>query len=168
MLAPSFFRRPPPAKPLLLCRLPTCLLQFDATKADGQHRKPASNAKLLSLINAKGGEPFKFTPFEEAMEESVKWFLENYECVLLALAASVPSSFSRADSLALLHSLVPRTAGPPAPATPPRPSRCAVDALAASRATIPPPFTSRFRSRSLLLVMVIPAISETLACAGDV
>ena len=33
---------------------------FDATKADGQFRKPASNKKLLSLM---GG--FEFTPFEK-------------------------------------------------------------------------------------------------------
>ena len=47
---------------------------FDTTRADGQYRKPASNAKLLKLI---GG--FEFTPFEEALEGSVKWFVENYE-----------------------------------------------------------------------------------------
>jgi hypothetical protein len=75
----------------------TCADQFDSTKADGQHRKPASNAKLLKLINSKGGEPFRFTPFEEAMEESVKWFLDNYECVrpeLEALADSCADPFS--------------------------------------------------------------------------
>ena len=33
---------------------------FDASKADGQFRKPASNRKLLGLI----GE-FQFTPFEQ-------------------------------------------------------------------------------------------------------
>jgi len=48
--------------------------QFDATKADGQFRKPASNEKLLKAI---GG--FEFTPFEQALKESVQWFLENYD-----------------------------------------------------------------------------------------
>ncbi|KAH7101203.1 epimerase-domain-containing protein [Auriculariales sp. MPI-PUGE-AT-0066] len=48
--------------------------QFDSTKADGQFRKPASNQKLLGLI----GE-FKFTPFDQAMQETVSWFLQNYE-----------------------------------------------------------------------------------------
>ena len=66
--------------------------QFDTTRADGQFRKPASNAKLLNLI---GG--FQFTPFElgteynccwlcllangcfSALDTTVKWFLENYE-----------------------------------------------------------------------------------------
>ncbi|PVF96922.1 epimerase-domain-containing protein [Serendipita vermifera] len=47
---------------------------FDTSKSDGQFRKPASNAKLISLI----GE-FKFTPFEQALDETVKWFLDNYE-----------------------------------------------------------------------------------------
>jgi len=47
--------------------------QFDTARADGQFRKPASNKKLLSLIG-----DFKFTPFDEALHESVKWFVENY------------------------------------------------------------------------------------------
>jgi len=47
---------------------------FDTTRADGQFRKPASNAKLLSLIG-----DFKFTPFETALQETVAWFLQNYE-----------------------------------------------------------------------------------------
>ncbi|PPR07258.1 hypothetical protein CVT24_010050 [Panaeolus cyanescens] len=47
--------------------------KFDTSKADGQFRKPASNKKLLSLI---GG--FQFTPFEQALDLTVKWFLENY------------------------------------------------------------------------------------------
>lgn len=64
---------------------------FDTTKADGQYRKPASNKKLLSLIG-----DFKFTPFEQgnvalhkrglvilklmlALDETVKWFLENFD-----------------------------------------------------------------------------------------
>lgn len=48
---------------------------FDTTRADGQFRKPASNAKLRGLI----GTEFKFTPFEEALEGSTKWFVANYE-----------------------------------------------------------------------------------------
>ncbi|MBW0485511.1 hypothetical protein O181_025226 [Austropuccinia psidii MF-1] len=46
---------------------------FDSSKADGQHKKTASNAKLMSLL-----PDFKFTPFEIALEESTKWFIENY------------------------------------------------------------------------------------------
>ncbi|KAJ7130289.1 hypothetical protein C8R44DRAFT_775278 [Mycena epipterygia] len=47
---------------------------FDTTRADGQFRKPASNKKLLDRI---GG--FEFTPFEQALDLSVKWFIENYD-----------------------------------------------------------------------------------------
>jgi len=47
---------------------------FDITRADGQFRKPASNKKLLRLM---GG--FQFTPFEEALNATVKWFLQNYD-----------------------------------------------------------------------------------------
>ncbi|KAE9389286.1 NAD(P)-binding protein [Gymnopus androsaceus JB14] len=57
---------------------------FDTSRADGQYRKPASNKKLLSLIG-----DFKFTPFEEALDESVKWFLENYDA---ARIGKVPSA----------------------------------------------------------------------------
>ncbi|TFK75614.1 NAD(P)-binding protein [Pluteus cervinus] len=47
---------------------------FDTSRADGQYRKPASNKKLLSLI----GE-FEFTPFEKALQETVEWFVANYD-----------------------------------------------------------------------------------------
>jgi GDP-L-fucose synthase len=47
---------------------------FDTTRADGQFRKPASNAKLQKLT---GG--FEFTPFETALHDTVKWFLANYD-----------------------------------------------------------------------------------------
>lgn len=48
--------------------------KFDDTKPDGQFRKPATNAKLLQTI---GG--FEFTPFQEALQASVDWFVQNYE-----------------------------------------------------------------------------------------
>jgi len=47
---------------------------FDTTRADGQFRKPASNKKLLKLI---GG--FEFTPFNQALDTTVKWFCKNYD-----------------------------------------------------------------------------------------
>ncbi|KAF9041020.1 NAD(P)-binding protein [Hymenopellis radicata] len=47
---------------------------FDPTKTDGQYRRPVSNEKLMSLM---GG--FEFTPFEEALDFTVKWFMENYD-----------------------------------------------------------------------------------------
>ncbi|GBE83608.1 hypothetical protein SCP_0506630 [Sparassis crispa] len=47
---------------------------FDTSRADGQFRKPASNKKLLSLIG-----DFHFTPFAKALDESVSWFVKNFE-----------------------------------------------------------------------------------------
>jgi len=49
-------------------------LQYDTSKADGQYKKTASNGKLRKLY-----PDFKFTPFSEAIDSSVKWFVENYE-----------------------------------------------------------------------------------------
>ncbi|VDN59555.1 unnamed protein product [Dracunculus medinensis] len=46
----------------------------DITKADGQYKKTASNAKLRKYL-----PDFKFTPFQTAIDESVQWFIENYE-----------------------------------------------------------------------------------------
>ncbi|KAI0052576.1 NAD(P)-binding protein [Auriscalpium vulgare] len=53
-------------------------VKFDTSKSDGQFRKPASNEKLLSLIRANGPE-FQFTPFEEALNDTVQWFVQNYD-----------------------------------------------------------------------------------------
>ena len=49
-------------------------VKFDTEKSDGQHKKTASNAKLTQLY-----PDFKFTPFEEAVAKTCKWFEENYE-----------------------------------------------------------------------------------------
>jgi GDP-L-fucose synthase len=43
-------------------------------KADGQYKKTASNKKLRGYL-----KDFKFTPIEEAVRDTVKWFEENYE-----------------------------------------------------------------------------------------
>eukprot|EP01064_Diplonema_japonicum_P035448 TRINITY_DN768_c2_g1_i3.p1 TRINITY_DN768_c2_g1~~TRINITY_DN768_c2_g1_i3.p1 ORF type:complete len:317 (+),score=69.77 TRINITY_DN768_c2_g1_i3:300-1250(+) len=48
-------------------------LVFDTSKADGQFKKTASNAKLKKLH-----PDFKFTPYKEAIKETVDWFVENY------------------------------------------------------------------------------------------
>jgi GDP-L-fucose synthase len=47
---------------------------FDTTKPNGQLRKPSDNSKLKSYL-----PDFKFTPIEEGIKETVKWFKENYE-----------------------------------------------------------------------------------------
>jgi len=49
-------------------------VNFDSTKADGQYKKTASNLKLRKYL-----PDFKFTPFKQAMKESVEWFVENYK-----------------------------------------------------------------------------------------
>jgi GDP-L-fucose synthase len=48
-------------------------LQFDTSKADGQHKKTASNVKLRSLR-----PDYKFTSIEDGLRETCKWFKENY------------------------------------------------------------------------------------------
>ena len=47
---------------------------WQSDKPDGQFRKPSDNSKLLSYL-----PNFKFTPIEEGIEKTVKWFIENYE-----------------------------------------------------------------------------------------
>lgn len=51
-------------------------IEFDTTKADGQYKKTASNKKLRSLF-----PEFKFTNFDEAIADTVKWYLDNQEIV---------------------------------------------------------------------------------------
>ncbi len=46
---------------------------FDTTKADGQFKKTASNAKLRTFL-----PDFKFKPMKEGIKETVQWFLDNY------------------------------------------------------------------------------------------
>lgn len=48
-------------------------LIFDTTKADGQFKKTASNARLRSFL-----PDFKFTPLNEAVQDTVSWFRENH------------------------------------------------------------------------------------------
>ena len=46
----------------------------DTTRSDGQFKKTASNAKLRKYL-----PDFKFTPMEQAIQETVDWFIQNYE-----------------------------------------------------------------------------------------
>ncbi|NWR40571.1 FCL synthase, partial [Tachuris rubrigastra] len=48
-------------------------LVFDPTKADGQFKKTASNAKLRRYLPG-----FQFTPFRKAVKETCAWFNANY------------------------------------------------------------------------------------------
>ncbi|XP_062127985.1 probable GDP-L-fucose synthase [Drosophila sulfurigaster albostrigata] len=49
-------------------------LVCDTSKADGQYKKTASNAKLRSLL-----PDFQFTDFKQAIDASVSWYIDNYE-----------------------------------------------------------------------------------------
>lgn len=49
-------------------------LRFDTSKADGQFKKTANNAKLRKYL-----PDFKFTPMQQAISETTAWFLEHYE-----------------------------------------------------------------------------------------
>ncbi|XP_071442098.1 GDP-L-fucose synthase [Hetaerina americana] len=49
-------------------------LVFDTSAADGQFKKTASNAKLRKYLPG-----FQFTPFSEAIRETVDWYDKNYE-----------------------------------------------------------------------------------------
>ena len=46
---------------------------FDNSKADGQFKKTASNAKLRGYL-----PQHTFTPFAEGIENTCTWFKENY------------------------------------------------------------------------------------------
>ncbi|KAA0152176.1 hypothetical protein FNF29_04043 [Cafeteria roenbergensis] len=47
---------------------------FDSSKADGQFKKTASNAKLRSYL-----PDYKFKSMKEGLAETCKWFIENFE-----------------------------------------------------------------------------------------
>eukprot|EP00742_Colponemidia_sp_Colp-10_P009386 GILJ01010231.1.p1 GENE.GILJ01010231.1~~GILJ01010231.1.p1 ORF type:complete len:304 (-),score=57.09 GILJ01010231.1:197-1108(-) len=49
-------------------------LVFDASRADGQYKKTASNNKLRSLL-----PDFQFTSIREGLKETVEWFVANYD-----------------------------------------------------------------------------------------
>lgn len=52
----------------------TGTIVYDTSKPDGQYKKTASNKKLRSLY-----KDFQFTPFDEAIAETVDWFKKNRE-----------------------------------------------------------------------------------------
>lgn len=47
---------------------------YDTSAADGQYKKTASNAKLRRYL-----PDFQFTPFEQAIRETVDWYIKNYD-----------------------------------------------------------------------------------------
>ena len=48
-------------------------LVWDSSKADGQLKKTADNSKLKRLCGK-----FEFTPLAQGIQESVDWFVANY------------------------------------------------------------------------------------------
>lgn len=51
-------------------------LVFDTSKADGQYKKTASNAKMRSLL-----PDFEFTDFKVAINDTVQWYIDNQDMV---------------------------------------------------------------------------------------
>jgi len=51
-------------------------IKFNTNMENGQYKKTASNKKLKSLL-----PDFKFTPIEQGIKETVKWFEENFNNV---------------------------------------------------------------------------------------
>ena len=49
-------------------------IEYDHTKADGQYKKTASNAKLRKYL-----PDYKFTPMKQGIKETVDWFVKNYD-----------------------------------------------------------------------------------------
>lgn len=49
-------------------------VMYDTSAADGQYKKTASNAKLRKYL-----PDFQFTPFEQAIKETVDWYIKNYD-----------------------------------------------------------------------------------------
>lgn len=47
--------------------------KYDTTRSDGQYKKTASNDKLRQYL-----PDFKFTPFDEAIQQTVDWFKATY------------------------------------------------------------------------------------------
>ena len=47
---------------------------FNKERPDGQFRKPSDNSYLKSIIG-----DFNFTPIEDGLEETIEFFLKNYD-----------------------------------------------------------------------------------------
>jgi GDP-L-fucose synthase len=54
------------------------MMTYDTTKSDGQYKKTASNTLLQNFL-AEEAPDFKFTPIEEGIKQSVRWFIDNYD-----------------------------------------------------------------------------------------
>lgn len=50
------------------------LIRYGTSAEDGQYKKTASNAKLRSYL-----PDFQFTPFDQALRETVDWYIKNHD-----------------------------------------------------------------------------------------
>ncbi|MHC4332161.1 MAG: GDP-L-fucose synthase family protein [Planctomycetota bacterium] len=48
-------------------------IEYDTSKPEGQHRKPSANGPLMEFLG-----DFQFTPLEEGIEKTVRWFHDNW------------------------------------------------------------------------------------------
>jgi GDP-L-fucose synthase len=53
-------------------------MEYDTSGADGQYKKTADNSRLLEFIK-KNNIDFQFTPIEKGLNETIEWFIKNYE-----------------------------------------------------------------------------------------
>lgn len=51
-------------------------IEYDSSKADGQHRKTANNSKLMSFL-----PDFEFTPIDVGVAKTVQWFKEHRDAI---------------------------------------------------------------------------------------
>ena len=49
-------------------------VKYLAERPDGQLKKTATNAKLRSYL-----PEFQFTPFKQAIQKTVEWYIENHD-----------------------------------------------------------------------------------------
>lgn len=54
------------------------MLTYDTTKSDGQYKKTATNKRLTKFL-ADNNIEFKFTPIEKGLQNTVKWFVKNFD-----------------------------------------------------------------------------------------
>ena len=80
-------------------------IKYLTDKADGQFKKTASNEKLRTFL-----PDFEFTPIEKAIEDTVKWFNENYETarkwyfrLWSKLVTSVTNALNRVNHLDYIY-----------------------------------------------------------------
>ena len=54
-------------------------LVFDTSKADGQFKKTADNAKLKRLLKTTEGAAFDFIPINEGIRNAATWFRDHFD-----------------------------------------------------------------------------------------